>query len=84
MTTVSSLNTLSGALAITSGNPFIVVGTAGTSNVQVAYQNAGLGGVSVGADQFTTGIVGLVAGSGMTLTADTFNNNIILISNRIS
>ena len=77
MSGVSSLNALTGALAITSKNAYISVG-ASTSNVSLQYNNIALNGLTAGGSNFTTGIVGLAGSNGITLTPDTFNNVITI------
>ena len=77
MSGVSSLNALTGALAITSANAYISVG-ASTSNVSLQYNNIALNGLTAGGSNFTTGIVGLAGSNGITLTPDTLNNVITI------
>jgi len=81
MSGVTSLNTLTGAVGLTSGNPFIGIGKT-ANNVVATFTNTGIGSFSVQGqtppDSLTTGAITLIPGAGISMATDSLANSLTI------
>jgi len=81
MSGVTSLNTLTGAVGLTSGNPFIGIGQT-ANNVVATFTNTGIGSFSVQGqtppDALTTGAITLIPGAGISMATDSLANSLTI------